>query len=78
MYNFKNNFSLSKKISIKLNLKIFKNLLKILPHIYLRNLGFTAIISIKKKYLLLYLKILKENSSFIFNYLSDISVMDFP
>lgn len=75
----KNNLkTIPKKTIIKLNFKIFKTLLKIIPFIKLRIKGFYIKITIKKKYILFYLKLLKYNSSFLFNYLSDISVIDYP
>lgn len=75
----KNKLSLRpKKISLKLNFKIFKSLLKILPYINVKILGYSAKIMIKKKYILLYLKLLKVFSNFNFNYLSDIAVIDYP
>ena len=62
----------------KLNLKIFKSILKILPKLNLRIKGFSKIVQLKKKYIILYLNILKKTSSFLFNTLLDIVVMDYP
>lgn len=62
----------------KLNLKIFKSILKIFPKLNLRIKGFSKIIQLKKKYVILYLKILKKTSSFLFNTLIDIVIMDYP
>lgn len=66
------------KSFLKLNLNIFKTLLKILPNIKLRLNGFDALVILKKKYILLHIKILKLNSSFLFNILIDIAVIDYP
>lgn len=67
-----------KKVSLKLNFKIFKSLLKIFPFINVKVLGYSAKIMMKKKYILLYLKLLKIFSNFNFSYLSDIAVTDYP
>lgn len=62
----------------QINLKIFKSLLKIFPNLILKVKGFSALFLIKKKYIILYLKILRYNSSFLFNTLVDIIVIDYP
>ena len=72
------NNKINNKTFIKLNFKTFKPLIKILPNITLRLSGFTASISIKKKNLLMYLKILKNSSGYLIQYLVDIAVLDYP
>ena len=62
----------------KINLKIFKSLLNIFPFLTIRINGFITLLLIKKKYIILYLNILKYNSSFMFNFLVDIAVTDYP
>ena len=71
--NFINNLLIK-----KLNLKIYKSILKIFPNIKLRSKGFSTVIELKKKYSILYLKIFKHTSSFLFNNLVDIIVLDYP
>ena len=74
------NLNLDKTLLIykKINLKVFKSLLKILPFLIIRLNGFITSMLIKKKYIILYLNILKYNSSFMFNFLIDIAVIDYP
>jgi len=72
------NIKLKKKTLIKLNFKTFKPLIKILPKISLRLLGFMASISMKKKNILMYLKVIKNSSSYLIQYLVDIAVLDYP
>ena len=75
---FSINFILNLKILKKINFKILKPILKIFPFALLRIQGFNTLFHFKKKYILLYLYILKYNSSFLFNYLTDIAVIDYP
>lgn len=66
------------KSFLKLNINIFKTLLKIFNKIKLRTYGFNVLLAVKKKYIIFYLKIIKYNSTFLFNYLLDIVVTDYP
>ena len=66
------------KSFLKLNINIFKTLLKIFNKIKLRTYGFNVLLTVKKKYIIFYLKIIKYNSMFLFNYLLDIVVTDYP
>ena len=78
MKNFKNTKILKTKLIKRLNLNIYKIILKIFPKIKLKIKGFSKVLILKKKYILLYLKILKNTSSFLFNNLVDISIIDYP
>jgi len=69
---------INKKKWVLLNLKIYNTILKILPNIVIFYKGFSVTLNIKKKDFILYLNILKKNSSFLFKYLIDISVIDYP
>lgn len=71
-------YSINNKIYKRTDFKIFKTLLKIFPRLILITKGFSTIVLIKKKYILLYIKILIKNSSFLFNFLVDIAVIDYP
>lgn len=61
-----------------LNLKLINNFLHIFKQSQIKIYGFEIIFKIKKKNLLNTLIILKKNSSFLYNYLMDIVVEDFP
>jgi len=65
-------------VYVLVTLKIFKNILGILPHIKVLFLGLSFLIIWRKKTIITYLKILKFNSSFLFKYLIDIAVVDYP
>lgn len=61
-----------------LNLKLINTFLHIFKQSQIKIYGFEIIFKIKKKNLLNTLIILKKNSSFLYNYLMDIVVEDFP
>ena len=66
-----------KKVNI-INLKILLNFLKIFKNIQIKIYGFEVKLKLNKKNLINYLKIFKKNSSFLFKFLVDIVVEDFP
>ena len=75
-YNYKN-LKNKKNLYFKVNLKLIKNILNIFPKVKIIIKGFNIYLISLKKYIILYLKILKNNSNFLFNYLLDISVIDY-
>ena len=66
-----------KKVNI-INLKILLNFLKIFKNIQIKIYGFEVKLKLNKKNLINYLKIFKKNSSFLFKFLVDIVVENFP
>jgi NADH-quinone oxidoreductase subunit C len=61
-----------------IHFQIAKALLKIFPKLIIKIKGFSFVFKIQKKYIIIYSKILKTNSNFLFNTLVDIAVIDYP
>jgi hypothetical protein len=63
---------------IKVNLHALKNLLLIIPNCKYLIKGFFIKLETNKKFGLMYLNILKNTSSLLFEFLLDIVVVDYP
>jgi len=78
MLNNKQNWYVKNKFLKLFNLKEFKRIFKLMPYLILIDKGYSVSINTKKKFLISYLTLLKKNSMFLFNTLTDIITIDYP
>ena len=69
---------IKKNIFLKFNFYLANFFLEVLPCIKIYFKGLGLLLLMKKKYILFYLILLKKNSNFLFNFLLDIIIVDYP